>query len=186
MNSLYGKFAQNNYRVSNVPIYNGDIIEYDKKEDVTENKYSKAIASRITSYARCVLIKAINKDPTRFIYCDTDSIYIKGDYEYDIPVDNKKLGYWKYENSYYMFKGLKAKCYISTIKGGKDDGKMHSAISGLPKEVQNTITFDNFKNGLTINNAKKQIKRVKGGVIIDSIPFTIKVKENNVITNGGE
>ena len=186
MNSLYGKFAQNNYRVSNVPIYNGDIIEYDKKEDVTENKYSKAIASRITSYARCVLIKAINKDPTRFIYCDTDSIYIKGDYEYNIPVDNKKLGYWKYENSYYKFKGLKAKCYISTIKGGKDDGKMHSAISGLPKEVQNTITFDNFKNGLTINNAKKQIKRVKGGVIIDNIPFTIKVKENNVITNGGD
>ena len=81
--------AQNNYRVSNVPIYNGDIIEYDKKEDVTENKYSKAIASRITSYARCVLIKAINKDPTRFIYCDTDSIYIKGDYEYNIPVDDK-------------------------------------------------------------------------------------------------
>ena len=50
----------------------------------------------------------------------------------------------------------------------------------------NTITFDNFKNGLTINNAKKQIKRVKGGVIIDNIPFTIKVKENNVITNGGD
>mgnify|MGYP003475392494 FL=1 len=63
---------------------------------------------------------------------------------------------------------------------------MNRAISGLPKEVQNTITFDNFKNGLTINNAKKQIKRVKGGVIIDNIPFTIKVKENNVITNGGD
>lgn len=182
MNSLYGKFAQSSTRISKKPYLDSDgLMKYEPYTSECNCEYSKAIASKITSLARCVLIKAINKDPNRFLYCDTDSIYIKGDYDYDIPTDPKKLGFWKYENSYYKFKGLKAKCYISTIKGGKEDGELHSAVSGLPKDAQKQLTFENFKDGLVIENAKKCMRRVKGGIIIDNIPFTIKIAKDDVL-----
>ena len=183
MNSLYGKFAQTTTRISKRPKLVNGLIEYDNFENECGSGYDRKIASIITSYARCVLIMAINKNPKRFVYCDTDSIYVLGDYDYDIPVDAKKLGYWKYEHSYYKFKALKAKCYISVIKGGEEDGDMHSAISGLPKEVQNTIKFEEFKDGLTMLDVKKQQCRVKGGIVIVKRPFTIKIKKGEIISN---
>lgn len=183
MNSLYGKFAQTTDRVSKRPILVNGEVEYETYQNEGAGGYDRKIASIITSYARCVLIKAINKNPKRFVYCDTDSIYILGDYDYDIPIDAKKLGYWKYEHSYYKFKSLKAKCYISVIKGGEEDGDIHSAISGLPKEVQNTIKFEDFKDGLTMLDVKKQQCRVKGGIVIVKRPFTIKIKKGEIISN---
>lgn len=182
MNSLYGKFAQTANRVSKRPKLINDEVEFETYENEGQGAYDRKIASIITSYARCVLIKAINKNPKRFVYCDTDSIYILGDYDYDIPIDDKKLGFWKYEHSYYKFKALKAKCYISVIKGGKEDGDIHSAISGLPKEVQNTIKFEDFKDGLTMLDVKKQQCRVKGGIVIIKRPFTIKIKKGEIIS----
>lgn len=183
MNSLYGKFAQTNNRVSKRPKLIEGELEFESFENEGKGSYDRKIASIITSYARCVLIKAINKNPKRFVYCDTDSIYILGDYDYDIPVDAKKLGFWKYEHSYYKFKALKAKCYISIIKGGEEDGDIHSAISGLPKEVQNTIKFDEFKDGKTWVDVKRQQCRVKGGIVIVKRPFTIKIKKGEIISN---
>ena len=183
MNSLYGKFAQTNNRVSKRPKLIEGELEFESFENEGKGTYDRKIASIITSYARCVLIKAINKNPKRFVYCDTDSIYILGDYDYDIPVDAKKLGFWKYEHSYYKFKSLKAKCYISIIKGGEEDGDIHSAISGLPKEVQNTIKFDEFKDGKTWVDVKRQQCRVKGGIVIVKRPFTIKIKKGEIISN---
>lgn len=181
MNSLYGKLAQSEVLTSKEPYYNPFSDEVDFAPYTTEGKsYDKKVASYITSQARVVLIKAINKCPSRFVYCDTDSIYVLGDYEYDIPIDDRKFGYWKYEHSYDKFKCLKAKCYIATIKGS---GEVHSAIAGLPKEIQQTLTFDNFKNGLVIYNAKKQLHRVKGGIIIVNAPFTIKVEEDRLTSS---
>lgn len=189
MNSLYGKFAQTSDRVSKRPMLLGNgVVYYERFISNLKSNYDRKIASRITSLARCVLIKAIESEPNRFIYCDTDSIYCLGDYELKgIPIDSKKLGYWKYEYSYSKFKGLKAKCYIATISNeGEKKGTLHSAVAGLSKECQKQLNYDNFKEGLTIEGAKKQVKRVKGGMIIDTIPFTIKVEKQGVITSGKE
>lgn len=181
MNSLYGKFAQNEIRISKEPyIDNENEIHFSNYE--SQGKcYDMKIASKITSDARCVLITAIEKDSKRFIYCDTDSIYVKGDYDYPVAQDQKELGKWKYEYSYYKFKALKAKCYIATIKGGKEDNKIHSAVAGLPKEIQETmLNFDNFNNGLQLLDVKKQLKRVKGGIIITKAPYSIKIKDGDL------
>lgn len=180
MNSVYGKFAQNKVRISKEPFITKEGVSFTPYE--TKGKsYDMKIASKITSDARCVLIRALQKDPKRFIYCDTDSIYIKGDYDYDIPQDDKELGKWKYEYSYYKFKCLKAKCYIATIKGGKDDGKIHSAVAGLPKEIQETmLNFNNFQNELQLEDVKKQHKRVNGGIIITKAPYSIKIKNDEI------
>lgn len=187
MNGLYGKFAQTSDRVSKRPmLLDNGLVYYEKFITPNMGDYDRKIASRITALARCVLIKAIESAPERFIYCDTDSIYCLGDYELEgLPIDDKKFGYWKYEYSYSKFKGLKAKCYIATISNeGKDFGKLHSAVAGLPKECQSKLTYEEFKEGLTIDNAKKQVKRVRGGMIIDSIPFTIKITKEGVINSG--
>ena len=182
MNGLYGKFAQTSDRISKRPYLNEEKeLVFEKYESELGSGYDRKISSKITSDARCVLIRAIEKDPSRFIYCDTDSLYVLGDYEYDIPIDDKKFGYRKYENSYYEFKGLKAKCYISTIKPSRE---IHSAVAGLPKQLQETLTFGTFKEGLTIKNAKNVFKRVKGGAIIDTTDFTIKIRKDDILNSG--
>lgn len=174
LNSLYGKFAQTGSRISKIPYLDNEGKMCFTQITTHGVEYDRKIASRITAFARCILIKAIEKNKNRFVYCDTDSIYLLGDYEADIPIDDKKFGYWKYEYSYTRFKGLKAKCYIAEIKG---NGKLHSAVAGLPKDAQETcLSFENFKDGLTLDGVIKRLKRVKGGIVIVDTPFTIKVE----------
>lgn len=185
MNSVYGKFAQTSYRLSKAPYINDkDEVGFKVYTSETNTKYDRKIASRITSLARCVLIEAIESNKDRFLYCDTDSIYLKGkEPAKNIRIDDKELGCWKMEHTYSKFKGLKAKCYISTIDSGKEKGQIHSAVAGLPKDAQQKLTYDTFKDGLVINDAKKRLYRVKGGIIIDTCPFTIKVTKKGVIGN---
>lgn len=178
LNSLFGKFAQSEIRQSKKPLLDicGDVT-YVRYTSTCKRKDRK-ISSRITSRARCILIRAINKYPERFIYCDTDSIFLTGFETPDIPIDSKKFGYWKFEYYYDKIKCLKAKCYIAKIK---DKEEYKSAIAGLPKSAQKTIKFDDFKNGLKLFGIKKRLKRVRGGIIIDNTDFEIHVNNDNVV-----
>ena len=155
LNALYGKFGMNQLRYSKVPVGVSDgEIEYQVKEKMS-CYYYKPIASYITSLARCKLVSAIIMCRDRFIYCDTDSIYLKGTELPDIPIDDVKLGYWKFEHHYLKFKSLKAKCYLKCwVKNGKI--VYDSSIAGLPKDSRGGINFDNFEDGLKIENAKKK------------------------------
>ena len=174
LNALYGKFGMNQLRYSKVPVGVSDgEIEYQVKEKMS-CYYYKPIASYITSLARCKLVSAIIMCRDRFIYCDTDSIYLRGTELPDIPIDDVKLGYWKFEHHYLKFKSLKAKCYL---KCWEENGKIvyDSSIAGLPKDSRGGINFDNFEDGLKIENAKKCKVRYKGGIVIKPIEFTIKV-----------
>lgn len=173
LNSLYGKFGMNDSRVTKVPVAIGDTIIYKTIENNT-TYYYKEVASYITSKARCKLASFMNRCGDKFLYCDTDSVYYIG---HEIPeifkdvVDPKKLGYWKYEGHYTRFKALKAKCYIKQL----DDGTIERRVAGCPKECAELITFDNFAPNLKLSNAKRCKKKVKGGIVIGSTDFTIKV-----------
>ena len=118
----------------------------------------------------------MNRCYDRFLYCDTDSVYIIGS---DIPdafknvIDDKKLGLWKYEGHYTRFKALKAKCYLKQL----DNGEIVRRIAGCPKECASQITFDNFNWGLKLANAKKCKMKVRGGIIIGTTDFTIKIEK---------
>ena len=173
LNSLYGKFGMNDSRVTKVPVAIGDTIIYKTIENNT-TYYYKEVASYITSMARVKLASFMNKCGDNFLYCDTDSVYYIG---HEIPdvfkdvVDPKKLGYWKYEGHYTRFKSLKAKCYLKQL----DDGTIERRIAGCPKECAELITFDNFAPNLKLTNAKKCKRKVKGGIVIGTTDFTIKV-----------
>lgn len=173
LNSLYGKFGMNDNRITKLPVAIGDTIIYKTIENNT-TYYYKEVASYITSKARCKLASFMNKCGDNFLYCDTDSVYYIG---HEIPevfknvVDAKKLGYWKYEGHYTRFKALKAKCYIKQL----DDGTIERRIAGCPKECAELINFDNFAPELKLANAKKCKKKVKGGIVISTTDFTIKI-----------
>lgn len=173
LNSLYGKFGMNDNRVSKEPVgYNEDGIIY-KVVDNCSIYYYKEVASYITSKARVKYATFMNMCGDLYIYGDTDSLYIKGS---EIPevfnglIDQKKLGYWKYEGHYTRFKALKAKCYIKQL----DDGTIERKIAGCPKEASELINFDNFGFGLTLKGVKNVKRKVYGGIIIDKTDFTIK------------
>lgn len=172
MNMLYGKFGMNEERISK----NLD-FDFENEEIIYKNvikqlpQHRKDIASRITSNAKILLINAIENNADKFVYCDTDSIYTIGKGK-DLPIDDVKIGYWKLEGI-FDFKGLKAKCYIRA-----NEEKFEPKISGLPKDLSNMITFDNFKFGLKLEKVKKRKKIVKGGVIISKTDFSIKLTKN--------
>lgn len=174
LNSLYGKFGMNDNRTSKIPVdYNEDGIIY-KMIDKLSVYYDKKISSFITSRARVKYATMMNLCGDLFIYGDTDSLYVKGK---EIPsqfkniVDDKKMGYWKYEGHYKRFKALKAKCYIKEL----DNGVIERKIAGCPKEAVELIDFDNFKVGLKLDNCKKIKRKVVGGIVIGRTNFTINI-----------
>ena len=137
-----------------------------------------------------------------YIYSDTDSIHFRvQDEESDIEdlkkiliIDDYKLGAWKPESSFQRGAYIRQKCYIEESY----DGKLNVVIAGFPKNLAPLMTFDNFKigfttEGLTLDDMIKQAhkngasleeisrihhklryKRVKGGVILEDTPFTLK------------
>lgn len=173
LNSLYGKFGMNDNRVTKIPVEIDEKIIYHTMKNNT-TYYYKEVASYITSKARCKLASFMNRCGDNFLYCDTDSVYYIG---HEIPelfkdvVDQKKLGYWKYEGHYTRFKALKAKCYLKQL----DDGTIERRIAGCPKECAELITFENFAPNLKLSNAKRCKKKVKGGIVIGNTDFTINL-----------
>ena len=173
LNSLYGKFGMNDNRVTKIPngIDSEGKITY-RYDDTIGVYYDKKVASYITSCARVKYATMMNLCGDSYIYGDTDSLYIKG---HNIPsqfegcVDDKKLGYWKYEGHYVHFRALKAKCYLKQYENGEIDRK----ICGCPKEAGKLINFDNFHFGLTLKGVKKVRQKCTGGIIIGKTDFTI-------------
>lgn len=174
LNSLYGKFGmneeQNTKYIKNFTESEG--IEYEIIETSLPYKY-RAMASYITMLARVELISAIENNAKRFVYCDTDSIYLIGREIPDIPIHDYLFNHWKYEGHYTRYKALKTKCYMKQT----DDGDIDIKVAGLPNDARGSLTFENFDFGFKIvatdTTGKLQKKRVKGGIILDRTNFEI-------------
>lgn len=136
-----------------------------------------------------------------FVYADTDSLHIvlNGEDEEEflkncgLDIDSTKLGAWDHEMSFNKGKYLRQKCYMeneiideeSYLKGlEKEDSylynkdkngfyKLKITVAGMPSGCYPYVTFNNFKIG-AMYEGKKQPKLVKGGVILNSVDFTIK------------
>lgn len=163
-------------------------------------KYYKAFTSAITAYARCNLrdtMYEIGYD--NILYFDTDSLYTTltaeevkaklGDKLH--PTD---LGKLDIETEYIRFKTLGAKKYIvlgrkyrEKTKKGKNgyqyyDKKAKKYLphpydtickcSGLPKDVANTIEFEDFELNKTFRGKKTKVA-VKGGYALLEGDFTL-------------
>lgn len=175
LNGLGGKFGTKTYQIKKRCVGNTNKLgglKFELEPPETGEAYYRAISSRMTSRARCVLIRAISQNFDRFIYCDTDSIYLYG-YEEPkgINVHPTELGAFKFEHKFDKGKFLHTKCYI--IKDVNEPDILRS-VAGCSANAKQYINFDNFKLGLTLENANLKALQVKGGVVLAPTDFTIK------------
>jgi hypothetical protein len=190
LNSLYGKFGSDNKVKSKIPYLDEeeDIVKYYISEAKEKDGVYIAMASFITSYARLKTITSAQKimddynsgkSNIQFVYADTDSLHLSSpDFELpDLDIDDTRLGAWKFESKFNKAKFLRQKCYIENstedIENDNPDYELKITVAGMPKDCHSQVTFKNFKIGASYTG-KKQPKIVKGGVILNSIDFTIK------------
>ena len=190
LNSLYGKFGTSTTIKSKIPyIAEDNEIHYKLSEPEEKDGVYIAMASFITSYARLKTISSaqtimdnynIGKSKIQFVYADTDSLHcISPDYELPegLEISPTKLGAWKFESKFNKAKFLRQKCYIENstedIDNDNPDYELKITVAGMPKACHDKVTFNNFKIGATYGG-KMLPKIVPGGVVLESVDFTIK------------
>jgi len=176
MNALYGKFGQ---KTKYITKYYDDfpldrvleLISEGKKFDVkpfnrirkdcfliTENDNVKSsfysiplYASYITSSARVHLLENMLQNPSdKIVYCDTDSIFIEGDFKGDT---GNELGQFKKEDKYITeIRGLKNYTYTN------EAGLPLQKLKGVPSKAKKTI--DGI-TGAEVYNIKKYYKTLQ-------------------------
>lgn len=181
LNSLYGRYALTTRPLEKWPRMDADgVVRY----DIINEKYCEehklpppeirppvytALAAFVTSYARNKTIRSAQKVYDRFIYADTDSLSIIG---YDVPeeldIHPTRLGAWKHEGEFTDSIFLRAKTYMKTV-----DGEIKVTCAGMPDNVKEDVTYDNFHYGSTFEG-KLEPKRYPGGVVLMKKTFTIK------------
>ena len=168
-NSLYGKFGSKPDKYNAVFEIENNVVkvkEYIKTEAKT---LYIPVSIFVTSYGREQILTNARKVWDKFIYCDTDSLHLTEKTDL-IPVDNKKLGYFKLEES-GIGKYIKQKTYIINLDKEfwkEEDGvikKQKLCCAGLSRTLlKDDINIDDFKIGLTL--PKIIAKKVEGGVAL--------------------
>lgn len=186
---MNGKFASRTHVKTKIPYLKEDgVVGYMTSDEEIKDSIYTPVASFITAYARDKTIRSafnfmqgehkisdtltIYNDKDYFCYADTDSLHIIFNENYNklLDVDSKKLGFWKLESTPVKARYLRAKTYIEVMPNGKLDVK----CAGMPDSVKELITWDNFHYGFIDYGHKLRPKKVKGGVVLETTPFTIK------------
>lgn len=135
LNNLYGKMAQSMLRNSGVPYLDEDgVLRLSTFEDTARGGYIP-VGSFITAYARCVTIRAAQKNFDGFLYADTDSMHMVGE-AVGIEIDKTKLGAWDHEAVWDMGRFVRQKTYIERTL----DGEVHIKAAGATQTVKERIT----------------------------------------------
>lgn len=201
-NGLYGKFATTVESFVNIPYMDEQgVVKYKSIQAKDKEIQYTALSAFITSYGRQVLFNAILSNWDRFIYCDTDSIHLKG---FETPanmyIDDVALGAWKCEGYFKRGLFLKQKAYmeeyikelvVNETTGeityqtvtkldtlmDLDEEDMETEIevklAGATQEIKDQINFTNFYIGSTFGG-RRIMKTVKGGRVIEEGTFTIR------------
>lgn len=171
LNSLYGKFATNPKARKKLPYLDPEdnIVRYSYGDPEERDPVYTAMGCFITAYAREKTIRSGQANYDRFIYADTDSLKLTG---YDDPVGlevhKTHLGAWKDEGNFTDSKWIRAKTYMVTV-----EGKEKVTCAGMPDNVKEQVTYDNFRSGSTFGG-KLMPRRYPGGIILEETTFTIK------------
>ena len=168
LNSLYGKFATNPKSRQKEPILDSDgIVRYTVTKPELRDPVYTVMGCFITAYAREKTIRSAQSVYDRFIYADTDSLHLTGSELPDMEIHPTRLGAWKHEGTFTKGKYIRAKTYLETI-----DGVDHVTCAGMPDNIKEMVTYDNFHPGSTFDG-KLMPKRFPGGVVLMPTTFTI-------------
>ena len=171
LNSLYGKFATNPKTKKKIPYLDpkDNVVRYTYTDYEYRDPVYTAMGSFITAYAREKTIRSAQSVFDRFIYADTDSLHLVGqDVPEGLEVHPTHLGAWKNEGCFEDSKFIRAKTYMETV-----DGKTKVTCAGMPENVKQQVTYENFCSGSTFDG-KLMPRRYPGGIILEDTTFTIK------------
>jgi hypothetical protein len=182
LNSLYGKFGKNIFMGGKIPELNHEkdkVIYTDKTVTIEKGVYIP-IAIFVTSYARLKMVSSAQSCYDRFIYCDTDSLHLVGtESPTTIDIHDYNLGSWKYEGQFTRARFLRAKAYIHEYSKKKIRKKtwlirpnLMVKCSGMPPNIKDFVTWDNFQFGFTAFG-KKTPKTIKGGTLLVDTSYTL-------------
>ena len=152
---------------------------FEKLRDYRDKRYflSYSWGCWVTAYARRNLWKCIEKVDDDILYCDTDSIFVKGHHDFTWYNDEitekiktacecqhlsiektrpktpkgieKPLGIFEQEQPCIEFRTLGAKRYVER----RDDNKLYLTVSGINKDAVYMLENDinNFKDGFNFD-----------------------------------
>ena len=146
LNNIYGKFATNPDVTGKQPVLGDDgVVRWELGAPETRDPVYIPVGTFCTAYARKTLIHAIHENRDRFIYCDTDSMHLAGlEDPKGIKLHDTDLCAWKVEGSFTHARHIRAKCYIWDL-----NGEIGVTCAGMPDNIKQICTFDNFHIGLT-------------------------------------
>lgn len=195
LNSSYGKFGtKTDKKESDLYVDDEGLCKMSTDTDMQTIHYEskefyRPFASFVTAHGRLQLwntiIYAIGVDD--FLYCDTDSIYFKGNVDEKInnmnkigeTVDKTILGKWDLETHFNSFKvlGQKKYMYFNTDKDKKGNIKgLNLKCCGLPESARKEICkqgFNEFYLGKNVEGKKQRVK-VVGGCLLINVNFKIQ------------
>ena len=171
LNSLYGKFATNPKARKKIPYLDTEdnVVRYKYTDYEERDPVYTAMGAFITAYAREKTIRSAQAVYDRFIYADTDSLHLVGQEPPEgLEIHPTHLGAWKNEGCFEDSKFLRAKTYMETV-----DGVTKVTCAGMPDNVKEKVTYDNFHPGSTFDG-KLMPRRYPGGIVLEETTFTIK------------
>lgn len=188
LNNLYGKFGTNPDVTRKVPRLDPetDTVVWELGEREVRDPVYVPVAAFCTAWARDTLIRAIMANRDRFVYCDTDSMHLRGTWAPDgIRLHDTDLCAWKVEGEFWRARHLRAKCYIWDL-----NHKVSVTCAGMPENVKALCTYDNFWFGFSnleeVETDEGTVVRVKpgygklrpkavpGGVVLVEGPYEMK------------
>lgn len=172
LNSLYGKFAKNTDVTGKRPYLDErGVVQLEMCEHEESNPVYTAMGAFITAYARQDLIRAAQNNYDRFLYCDTDSLHLRGTEEPNLHLHPTELGAWKIEHNGRPFDDavfIRPKQYCERFG---DDDDVH--VAGLPHEIAQRVRLEDMLHP-QVWDGKLVPKRVPGGVVLSNTSFTLR------------
>ena len=167
LNSLYGKFGNSPSLGSRTPVMDEDgNVHYVPGPSTEDEPNYVPLAVFVTAIARDRVIRAALACGDRFLYADTDSLHVEGDYAVDgLDVDDNRLGAWAHESSFAYGVYNRAKQYGECIAGNH---VIHMA--GAPEKILSGVTVDDMMADMVLDG-KLVPRTVKGGTLLTPTTF---------------
>lgn len=167
LNNIGGKFATKLQFKSRYPAIDyDDTITYNELPMRNVKGMYLPVACFMISYAKDYIVRFANMLGDKFLYSDTDSLHFLGEDIPDyIPISATEFGAFKVEYKFVAGKYIHAKCYIEI----SEDGEIHTAVAGLPKEIQDKISYEDFKPGFKVSGKLIPFRVVGGAKLVESV-----------------
>ena len=198
LNSLYGKFATSlegdsmeahlGYTDRGGNFHDDGIVHYTHLAEERKGVYIP-VGAMVTAYARCDLVRAIQVNWDNFLYCDTDSLHLKG-LPRGIPITKKDICTWGIEGTFNRAKYIRQKTYFEVDNRGSRTVRCAGLPRSVIKEVDGKIVrvgarelvnFDNFdihydfaSPDSPFRGCKLRRQTIKGGVVLVPTDFQIR------------